>query len=602
MNYLNREIINDFKKYCFDYIINDEPNINDNYNETIIKLNDNKYRIEISIINNIHNKKNIDKINNYIKLYDGVKVISISKKYYKNIEIYIEFELFYSGLFSLGNKRDNIDSGLFLLENNRGINYPNYNTKYIEKFKETRNIVIKWIIDVCKNMNISNETLHYSIILFDMVMIEHYEIVEKCYIQAYASVCIYISSHLIEIIPFEDCSDLGPDIYTNDKYSDIHDDILKVLDYNLYIITIYSFFQYYKSNYNLDEKQIITINEKMLEFYLNDNYLKFKPSEIALYIIKKVVHANNIGENDDDENIIYISSSSTLGSISDAKQHYTNNNKTIFLNMDNITEYPLSRIQRCNICNITYKNKSYIIKYHNYTNSYLLKYDALKEISILKQVNHPNCMKLEYIVHKYNKIGIVIKKYDYTLKTCINNNNLTYKMIHSYIHQILKGIEYLHFYGITHRDIKPKNIVINSNNNVKIIDYDHSIIKSDNNNNTKNCCTFYYRSIEILLELKYNNKIDLWSCGCVLYEMVNKKLLFDSSCNIDMIFTICKFFGTDKIKPLNNTKIKLPFYKDTNNNKYELFKGDMMLNRLFEGLITPDPEKRFSASDALTFF
>jgi serine/threonine protein kinase len=85
--------------------------------------------------------------------------------------------------------------------------------------------------------------------------------------------------------------------------------------------------------------------------------------------------------------------------------------------------------------------------------------------------------------------------------------------------QCLEALEYLHHLGIIHCDLKPENILIKSYRRceIKVIDLGSSCFKSDN------LCLYVqsrsYRAPEVILGLPYDQKIDLWSLGCILAEL-----------------------------------------------------------------------------------
>ena len=98
--------------------------------------------------------------------------------------------------------------------------------------------------------------------------------------------------------------------------------------------------------------------------------------------------------------------------------------------------------------------------------------------------------------------------------------------------QILLALRECHYRGIKgrkilHRDLKPSNIFFDSNNNVKLGDFGLSkIIKSDIVEDGKcfaetNVGTPYYMSPEQVHEKQYDEKTDIWSTGCVIYELVS---------------------------------------------------------------------------------
>lgn len=88
----------------------------------------------------------------------------------------------------------------------------------------------------------------------------------------------------------------------------------------------------------------------------------------------------------------------------------------------------------------------------------------------------------------------------------------------NYIGQVMKGLSYMHLNGVIHRDIKPENIII-CGGVLKISDFGWSAIT--NSDRETFCGTLDYLSPEVSHGVKYDSKIDSWSVGVLLYEMVS---------------------------------------------------------------------------------
>jgi cyclin-dependent kinase 2 len=178
---------------------------------------------------------------------------------------------------------------------------------------------------------------------------------------------------------------------------------------------------------------------------------------------------------------------------------------------------------------------------------------TLREIVILKKMNHQNIIKLKNIEYKENKIFLVFEYFPYDLKKYIHEkytligNNIPLYQIKMIMHQLLHGVTYLHYHKVLHRDLKPHNILIDDSCKVKIADFGLSRIFSiPIRPYTKEVCkkifklvTLCYKAPELLLGVdEYSTPIDIWSLGCIFAELYNKTALFCGDSDIDQIHKI----------------------------------------------------------------
>ena len=215
----------------------------------------------------------------------------------------------------------------------------------------------------------------------------------------------------------------------------------------------------------------------------------------------------------------------------------------------------------------------------------------LKEISILKKVNHPNLVKLYEIMHKPDKSKLylvleycehgdlmtfdekknkfIVNKYIFEKHLKKNNCKLdidkayyTENLIRYFIRQIIRGLNYLHRIGVIHKDLKPNNVLLDKNNHCKIIDFNFSSILENrwvDNVGKKIDCNDYFRPAEICDlnddEGKKDYKgmpVDIWALGVTGYILSYNKFPFDSENNdifglYDKIYS-AKFEIPDKPK------------------------------------------------------
>lgn len=251
--------------------------------------------------------------------------------------------------------------------------------------------------------------------------------------------------------------------------------------------------------------------------------------------------------------------------------------------------------------------------------------DILRELTLLNFVNHKKVVKvLSFLVPEhFQDIYIVMEKLPTNLDKIIRQKNDYRKdpsVIPYIIYQITRGIYYLHSSKIMHRDIKPKNILIDEKAMIKICDFGKArMLNSEKEyfNYTGKIRSLYYQAPETLIgsknsKLIYNEKVDLWGLGCIMAELYLKKTpLFVSRGEIkdndNQLLTIFKILGKpkedillqlferenkklyDKIKNIKEKDISEAFPTIKDNNALDLLK------KLFE----INPDKRISALDVL---
>lgn len=206
---------------------------------------------------------------------------------------------------------------------------------------------------------------------------------------------------------------------------------------------------------------------------------------------------------------------------------------------------------------------------------YLLKDKTTKTLKIMKiykkrkdsilnylssnihtQMEHPNIIKIYDYVETKKYIMILMEYIDNDLFNIINelHENLIYISefrASIYVEQIVKGLKYCkEKFGIMHRDVKTENILIDIDDNVKIIDFEFA---TTNPHPTEICGTVDFMAPELLKNSgePYDYKIDIWSLGVLVYEMIYHDMPFPT--NIENISQLIK------LKPMNY-KIQFPEY------------------------------------------
>ena len=152
-----------------------------------------------------------------------------------------------------------------------------------------------------------------------------------------------------------------------------------------------------------------------------------------------------------------------------------------------------------------------------------------------------------YLIYEYIK-GSDLKSYYLNYKE--NNKGIKSNNLINLSSQIIKSINFLHSYGIIHRDIKHTNILINEKNIIKIIDFGLSRVLGKNEYTINPYGTLCFKAPEIILERPYNSKVDIWSVGVTLYFLLYGHIPFNQNNSNILKDEICN----EKIKINNNFK------------------------------------------------
>jgi len=148
---------------------------------------------------------------------------------------------------------------------------------------------------------------------------------------------------------------------------------------------------------------------------------------------------------------------------------------------------------------------------------------AWREIKILQNILHPNIIKMYDYFHDKDKNDIYIFL-EYcpigSIKTFLGRGGyLDEKYVNRLMRQFISGLKYLFSLGIYHRDIKPDNLLLSKNYNLKISDFGLATINKSGQFN-RLCGSPLYMAPEILISATYDKNSDIWSIGLVMFELL----------------------------------------------------------------------------------
>merc|ERR1719429_762834 len=189
---------------------------------------------------------------------------------------------------------------------------------------------------------------------------------------------------------------------------------------------------------------------------------------------------------------------------------------------------------------------------------------AIREISLLKELQHPNIVRLCDVVHTERKLTLVFEFLDQDLKKLLDmcDGGLDPATTKSFLYQLLRGIAYCHQHRVLHRDLKPQNLLINREGALKLADFGLArAFGIPVRSLTHEVVTLWYRSPDVLMGSKhYSTSVDMWSIGCIFAEMVTGRPLFPGTSDKDQLMKIFVLLGTPSLKKWPEMA-KLPQYK-----------------------------------------
>ncbi|XP_050212666.1 CBL-interacting serine/threonine-protein kinase 14-like [Mercurialis annua] len=157
-----------------------------------------------------------------------------------------------------------------------------------------------------------------------------------------------------------------------------------------------------------------------------------------------------------------------------------------------------------------------------------------REISIMRRLRHPNVVKLLEVLATKTKIYFVMEfAKGGELFTKLAKGRFSENLSRRYFQQLITAVGYCHARGVFHRDLKPENLLLDDNWDLKVTDFGLSAVQDqvrpDGLLHTL-CGTPAYVAPEILAKKGYDGaKVDIWSCGIILYVLIAGYLPFNDT-------------------------------------------------------------------------
>ncbi|KAK8957950.1 Cyclin-dependent kinase D-1 [Platanthera zijinensis] len=236
-----------------------------------------------------------------------------------------------------------------------------------------------------------------------------------------------------------------------------------------------------------------------------------------------------------------------------------------------------------------------------------VNFTALREIKLLKELKDPNIIELiDAFPHKGN-LHLVFEFMESDLEAVIRDRNIVLSPgdIKSYLQMTLKGLAYCHKKWVLHRDMKPNNLLIAGDGQLKLADFGLArLFGSPDRRFTHQVFARWYRAPELLFGTKqYGSGVDVWAAGCIFAELLLRRPFLQGSSDIDQLGKIFAAFGTPKPSQWPDM-VYLPDYVEYHfvtapsiRSLFPMASDDALdlLSRMF----TYDPKSRISTQQAL---
>ncbi|KAJ5642224.1 mitogen-activated protein kinase HOG1 [Penicillium lividum] len=167
-----------------------------------------------------------------------------------------------------------------------------------------------------------------------------------------------------------------------------------------------------------------------------------------------------------------------------------------------------------------------------------------REIITLKHLKHGNIINLiDIFISPSEDIYFISDLMETDLKTLMGARVIEKEYVQYIFYQIMRGLKFAHSAGVFHRDLKPSQMLVNQNCDLKIFNF--GVADAQKLSTTAYGSIMHYKSPEVLLSTQsYDGPTDIWSAGCIFAEMLMGKPLFPGDNSIHQLHAIAKLLGS----------------------------------------------------------
>lgn len=240
------------------------------------------------------------------------------------------------------------------------------------------------------------------------------------------------------------------------------------------------------------------------------------------------------------------------------------------------------------------------------------------EASIMKSYKHCNLNHALEIYVTSNMLYIIqdLAVTDLHAYTSLYKQNhlCSIEELNHIFSSLLQAVTVLHHQNIIHCDIKASNVLLFSDNSIKLADFSLALIKKEDLYD-HTVCTSTHRSLECFLKQGFNETLDIWSLGCTFYEIAYQEFLFPNQ-SIDRTHytrkTIKQLLGFKSINAIidwakfTNQPLSINYYtiNHTPMNIHKRYEDPSMIpiNNMIKKMLMIEPKKREKAIDLLKYY